>query len=103
MIGLGRRGMRDFVLTRLAVFVGAVVGAAVVLFLLLDLLPGAGGADRPAWMRFLGLFIGDTGTVPNSFGERLAVTLPLALLALIIAGAVGIGLGLAAGRYRGSR
>ena len=102
MIGLGRRGMRDFVLTRLAVFVGAVVGAAVVLFLLLDLVPGAGGADRPAWMRFLGLFIGDTGTVPNSFGERLAVTLPLALLALIIAGAVGIGLGLAAGRYRGT-
>jgi peptide/nickel transport system permease protein len=76
--------MRDFVLTRLALFAGTVVGTAVALSLLLDLLPGAGGAT------------------PNSFGERLAVTLPLALLALIIAGAVGIGLGLAAGRYRGT-
>lgn len=93
--------MKDFVLTRLAAFVGTVVGTAVVLFLLLDLLPGAGGTDRPAWARFLGLFIGDTG-VPNTFGERLAVTLPLALLALIIAAAAGVGLGLAAGRYRGT-
>jgi peptide/nickel transport system permease protein len=94
--------MRDFVLTRLAVFVGAVVGAAVVLFLLLDVLPDAGGVDRPVWARFLGLFIGDTGTGSNSFGERLAVTLPLVLLALLVAGAFGIGLGLAAGRYRGT-
>ena len=94
--------MRDFVLTRLAVFVGAVVGAAVVLFLLLDVLPDAGGVDRPVWARFLGLFIGDTGSGPNGFGERLAVTLPLVLLALLVAGAFGIGLGLAAGRYRGT-
>lgn len=94
--------MRDFVLTRLAVFVGAVVGAAVVLFLLLDVLPDAGGVDRPVWARFLGLFIGYTGSGPNGFGERLAVTLPLVLLALLVAGAFGIGLGLAAGRYRGT-
>jgi len=92
--------MRDYVLTRLALAVGTVLGAAALLFLLLDLLPGAGGADRPAWIRFLGLFIGDTG-VPNTFGERLAVTLPLALLALLVAATAGIGLGLAAGRYRG--
>lgn len=93
--------MRDFVLTRLAAFAAAVFGAAVLLFLLLDLLPGAGDTGRPAWARFLGLFIGDTGAVPNSFGERLAVTLPLAILALLIAGSVGIGLGLAAGRCCG--
>jgi len=92
--------MRDYVLTRLALAVGTVLGTAALLFLLLDILPGAGGADRPAWIRFLGLFIGDTG-VPNTFGERLAVTLPLALLALLVAALVGIGLGLAAGRYRG--
>jgi len=92
--------MRDYVLTRLVLAVGAVFGAAALLFLFLDVLPGAGGTDRPAWARFLGLFIGDTGA-PNTFGERLAVTLPLALLALIVAGAVGTGLGLAAGRYRG--
>ncbi len=92
--------MRDYVLTRLALAVGAVLGAAALLFLLLDVLPGAGGPDRPAWARFLGLFTGDTGA-PNTLGERLAVTLPLALLALLVAGAVGAGLGLAAGRYRG--
>jgi peptide/nickel transport system permease protein len=92
--------MRDYVLTRLALAVGAVLGAAALLFLLLDILPGAGGPDRPAWLRFLGLFTGDTGA-PNTLGERLAVTLPLALLALAIAGVVGAGLGLAAGRYRG--
>lgn len=93
--------MRDYILTRLALAVGAVLGAAALLFLLLDILPGAGGPDRPAWARFLGLFIGDTGT-PNDFAARLAVTLPLALLALIVAGAVGAGLGLAAGRCRGT-
>lgn len=93
--------MRDYILTRLALAVGAVLGAAALLFLLLDILPGAGGADRPAWARFLGLFIGDTGT-PNDFAARLAVTLPLVLLALIVAGVVGAGLGLAAGRYRGT-
>ena len=92
--------MRDYVLTRLVLAVGAVFGAAALLFLFLDVLPAAGGTDRPAWARFLGLFIGDTGA-PNTFGERLAVTLPLALLALIVAGTVGTGLGLAAGRYRG--
>ncbi|MDB5540911.1 MAG: peptide transporter [Devosia sp.] len=93
--------MRDFVLTRLAAFFGAVIGTAVLLFLALDILPGAGAPDRPAWARFLGLFIGDTGASPNMFGERLAVTLPLVLLALAIAAAGGIALGLSAGWYHG--
>lgn len=94
--------MRDFVLTRLAACFGALIGAAALLFVLLDLLPNAAGSDRPAWVRFLGLFIADTGAVPNMFAERLAVTLPLALLALCIAAAVGTGLGLAAGWRHGS-
>lgn len=93
--------MRDYVLTRLVLTVGTVLGAAALLFLLLDILPGAGGTDRPAWARFLGLFIADTGG-PNTLGERLAVTLPLALLALLVAGAAGAGLGFTAGRYRGT-
>lgn len=93
--------MRDYVLTRLALAVGAVLGSAALLFLVLDILPGAGGADRPAWVRFLGLFIGDTGG-PNTFGERLAVTLPLALLALLVAGTIGVGLGFVGGRYPGT-
>lgn len=92
--------MRDYVLTRLALAAATVLGAAALLFLVLDILPGAGGADRPAWARFLGLFIGDTGA-PNTLGERLAVTLPLALLALLVAAITGVGLGLAAGRHRG--
>jgi len=92
--------MRDYVLTRLALAVGAVLGAAVLLFLMLDILADGGGADRPAWIRFIGLFTGDTGA-PNTFGERLAVTLPLALLALLVAGGVGAGLGLAGGRFGG--
>lgn len=92
--------MRDYVLTRLALAVGAVLGAATLLFLVLDILPGGGDADRSAWIRFLGLFTGDTGA-PNTFAERLAVTLPLALLALIVAGVAGASLGLVAGRFRG--
>jgi peptide/nickel transport system permease protein len=94
--------MREYVLTRLAVFVAVVVGAALVLFLLLDILPGAGGSDRPAWARFLGLFVGDTGPTPGDFGESLAVTLPLVLLALLVAVGAGLGLGLAAGRNPGT-
>lgn len=92
--------MRDFVLARLAAFFGAIIGAAVLLFLVLDILPGAATSDRPAWLRFFGLFIGDTGASPNMFAERLAVTLPLVLLALAIATAGGLVLGLSAGWYR---
>ncbi|WP_055048186.1 ABC transporter permease subunit [Devosia sp. A16] len=92
--------MRDYVLTRLALAAATILGAAVLLFVVLDLLPGAGAGDRSPWARFAGLFTGDTGA-PNTFGERLAVTLPLALLALLVATLVGIGLGLAAGRFPG--
>lgn len=92
--------MRDYVLTRLALAAATVLGAAALLFLVLDILPAAGDADRPAWARFVGLFIGDTG-VPNTFGERLAITLPLTLLALLVAAGIGVGLGLAAGPHRG--
>lgn len=78
--------MRIFVLTRLAAFTGAVAGAALLLFLLLDLLPQAGGT-APLPERLFGL-------ATDGLGERLAVTLPLVLLALLLAGSAGLGLGL---------
>lgn len=65
------------------------------------------GLDQPAYVRYLswvvGAFSGDLGQsasygVPVSglIGERLAVTLPLAALALVIAVAIGVPLGVAA-------
>lgn len=81
--------MRDFVLTRLAAFVLAVLGTALLLFVVLDVLPNAAGSDRGGFERFIGLFAGSADA-----WQRLAVTLPLALAALAIAIALGVGLGL---------
>lgn len=75
--------MREYLLTRLAAFLGTVIGAALLLFVLLDLLPGS---DLPPLDRVLSLF-GTTDT-----WLRLTVTLPLALLALAIAAALGYAL-----------
>ncbi len=75
--------MREFLITRLAAFIGTVAGTALVLFVLLDLLPGSTLAPAE---RVLSLF----GTADTWL--RLAVTLPLALLALAIAAAVGYAL-----------
>ncbi|WDR02431.1 ABC transporter permease [Devosia algicola] len=122
-----------FVLRRLAGFAVTLLVAAVVVFFLLDLLPGDPaqfilginanpeslsqlraqmGLDAPAWQR---LFIwiwdmlhGDFGQsytqnapVAELIGERLWVTLPLSILAMIIATAVGLPLGILAARRRG--
>jgi peptide/nickel transport system permease protein len=70
------------------------------------------GLDQPAYVRYLtwifGAFTGDLGTsasygvpVAGLIGERLQVTLPLALIALSVAVLIGVGLGvLAASRPR---
>lgn len=79
----GRRSMREFLLTRLAAFVGTVLGTAIVLFVVLDLLPGS---PLPPDERFLSLF----GTADTWL--RLAVTLPLTLFALAIAASGGYAL-----------
>lgn len=85
MFGWGRRNMRDFVLTRCAAFAGTVLGTALVLFLVLDLLPGSGAA-LPLADRATSL----VGTADT--WQRLAVTLPLTLIALIVATAGGFAL-----------
>ena len=87
--------MRAFVLRQLLIFVAVVIGTALLLGLLLDLLPNApSSAEMPAWLRpvalLFGLFTGEFGTavsqnaaVGGLIAERLVVTLPLALLALV--------------------
>jgi peptide/nickel transport system permease protein len=72
------------------------------------------GLDQPAYIRYLtwiaGAFTGDLGqsasygvSVSGLIAERLAVTLPLALMALVIAVAIGVPLGVAAAaRWRGA-
>jgi len=77
--------MRTFLLLSFGRFVAALVGTWLVLFVLLDLLPGVG--SDPLGLQFL--------------GDRLAVTLPLVILAAIVALGGGAGLGLLAARAGG--
>ncbi|KKB08398.1 peptide ABC transporter [Devosia geojensis] len=71
------------------------------------------GLDAPAWQRFLGwvggMLTGDFGVsytqnapVARLIGERLWVSLPLALIAMVLSVAIGLPLGIAAARRRGS-
>lgn len=125
--------MTGFVLRRLAGFAATLLVAALVIFVLLDLLPGDParfilginasadavaalraqlGLDQPAPQRFLGWVLGmlrgDFGVshtqgvaVTTLIVERLAVTLPLALIAMVVSIAVGLPLGILAARRRG--
>lgn len=77
--------MRRFLLLSFGRFVLSLIGAWLVLFILLDLLPGAG--SDPLGLQF--------------FGDRLAVTLPLVLFAGVIALLLGAGIGLLAVRLGG--
>jgi peptide/nickel transport system permease protein len=69
------------------------------------------GLDRPAWERYLGwiggMLVGDLGRsitygtpVADLVGDRLAVTLPLAALAIMLAVALALPLGIAAAARR---
>ena len=120
--------MLAFAGRRLIAFVLTLMAAALVIFLMLEVLPGDPaavtlglnaapealaalraemGLDRPAVVRFLawigGLLTGDLGLsytyrVPVSqlIAERMAVTLPLALMAMTLAAAIGVPLGMLA-------
>ncbi|UJW85160.1 ABC transporter permease [Devosia sp. SL43] len=122
-----------FVLRRFLGFAVTLFVAALVIFWLLDLLPGDPaqfilgitatpeavanlrtrmGLDAPAHERFLswvlGMLQGDFGQsytqrapVAQLIWERLGVTLPLAVFAMIISIAVGLPLGILAARRRG--
>lgn len=120
--------MLRFVVSRLSGFALALLGAALVIFVVLEVLPGDPaavmlgvsatpetiaalrtelGLDRTAIARFLawiaGLFTGDLGIsyayrvpVAGLIAERIGVTVPLAMLALALAGLIGISLGVLA-------
>jgi peptide/nickel transport system permease protein len=120
--------MLAFAGRRLIAFVLTLMAAALVIFLMLEVLPGDPaavtlglnaapealaalraemGLNRPAPIRFLawvsGLVTGDLGLsytyrVPVSqlIAERMAVTLPLALMAMTLAAAIGVPLGMLA-------
>jgi len=123
--------MQVLLFRRLGSFVLTLLVASVLVFAILDLLPGNAaaillgtaarpdtiaaleqqlGLDQPAHIRYLmwivGAFTGDLGDsgsygvpVAGLIAERLAVTMPLALLALTIAAGIGIPLGVAAAAH----
>lgn len=124
--------MIGYILRRLVVLVLTLLAAALVIFVVLEILPGDPaavtlglnaapealaalraemGLDKPAALRFFlwlgGLVTGDLGQsytyrvpVLQLIAERMAVTLPLALMAIALATAIGIPLGmLAASRH----
>jgi len=121
-----------YILRRLVALGLTLLAAAVVIFVVLEILPGDPaavtlglnaapealaalhaemGLDKPAVLRFFlwlrGLVTGDLGQsytyrvpVLQLIAERMAVTLPLALMAIALATAIGIPLGmLAASRH----
>ncbi|MEN5084117.1 ABC transporter permease [Bosea sp. TWI1241] len=117
--------MSGYLLRRLVSLAATLLVAALVIFLVLEILPGDPaavtlglnaapealaalrtemGLDRPAPLRFLawigGMLTGDLGLsytyrvpVTQLIGERMAVTLPLASFAILLACAIGIPLG----------
>jgi peptide/nickel transport system permease protein len=124
--------MISYLLRRLVLFLATLVVASLVVFLVLEVLPGDPaqvilgvdarpetlaalrqqlGLDRPAWLRYLawagGLARGNFGVsytysvpVAELIGERLAVTAPLAVLAMLLTTAIALGTGIyAAARH----
>ena len=124
--------MTPFLAKRFVAFVLTLLVASLVVFLVLEVLPGDPasvmlgvnaredtlaalraemGLDRPAWQRYLawigGLLTGDLGTsytyavpVAELIGERVAISLPLALLAIALSTAIAIPLGVLAAAQR---
>lgn len=121
-----------FLFKRFASFVATLLAASVVIFMVLDVLPGSAaevmlgqsatpesvaalsarlGLDRPPLVRYAdwlrGLASGDLGTsiaydtpIAQLVGERLVVTVPLALLAMTLTTAIAFALGLFAASRR---
>lgn len=123
--------MSLFLAKRLAALLATLAGASLVVFLVLEILPGNAaqvmmgpdaapdavealerelGLDRPAPVRYLqwvrGLLAGDLGE-SQSYGapvaglvlERLALTVPLALLAMLMATALALAAGIYAAAH----
>lgn len=103
--------MIGFVLKRVAGLAITLLLAILVVFLVLDFLPDADTA--PVWQRFAGwlggALLGDFGTSATAnapvgalIAERMAVTLPLAVAAMLLAVAIGLPLGVLAAWKRGA-
>ncbi len=132
-MGGGFSALTLYLIRRLLTFAATLLLAALVIFILLDLLPGDParfvlginaseasvaalrhqmGLDAPAHERFMGWII---GMVQGDFGisvtqradigrliaERMAVTLPLTMMAMILSIAIGLPLGILAAMRRG--
>jgi peptide/nickel transport system permease protein len=126
------RGVSVFLLKRFATFVATLLAASLVVFFVLEILPGNAaevmlgptatpdqvaalskklGLDRPAGVRYLdwlrGLATGELGTsvaydtpVSQLLLERLAVSLPLAVMAMLLTTVIALVLGVyAASRH----
>ena len=123
--------MSLFLLKRFATFIATLVGATLLVFLALELLPGDAaltmlgpdapketvqnlreklGLDRPPLERYVtwmeGLATGDLGVsyayqspVAELLGERLAVTIPLAIMAMLLTTVLALGLGVYAAAH----
>ena len=118
--------MSLFLLKRFATFVATLIGASIVIFLVLEILPGNAaevmlgpeapasavralslklGLDRPPVERYVdwigGMLRGDLGSsyaygtpVGGLVAERLALTVPLAIMAMVLATALALFLGI---------
>jgi len=117
-----------FLLKRCATLIGTLAGASVIIFLVLEILPGNAaqvlmgadadpaaiaaltiklGLDLPAWTRY-GQWIGGllTGHLGDSYSygspvvelilERLALTVPLAIIAMLLTTALALAIGVTA-------
>lgn len=125
--------MTLYFLRRLAGFAATLFVAALIIFLLLDLLPGDParfilginatpeavaalrlqmGLDTPAHLRFFswigGMLSGDFGVshtqrlpVGQLIADRMAVTLPLSIFAMIVSVVIGLPIGILAAMRRG--
>ena len=120
--------MSLFLLKRLATLIGTLIGASVIVFLVLEILPGNAaqilmgpdaspdavaalatklGLDQPAWTRYWhwvgGLLTGNLGDsyaygspVLDLILERLALTVPLALMAMTLTTVLALVVGVTA-------
>lgn len=125
---LPRAGMTLFLAKRLLTLIATLIGASVIVFLVLDILPGNAaeilmgadaspeavaalasklGLDQPAWTRYWhwvgGMLTGDLGDsyaygspVAELILERLALTAPLAIMAMVMTTVLALVVGIAA-------
>jgi len=132
-MGGGFSALTLYLLRRLLTFAATLFLAALVIFILLDLLPGDParfvlginaseasvaalrhqmGLDAPAHERFMswiiGMMQGDFGTsvtqradIGRLIAGRMAVTMPLTMMAMILSIAIGLPLGILAAMRRG--